>query len=90
MGILNRMSTEEFKVSGDDVVSFVKKIIKEGNARRIIVKNEEGNTIIEFPVTIGAAAALILPVLAALGAVAALVAKCTIVVERRDSLGGTP
>jgi len=78
------MTTEEFKVSGDDVVSFVKKIVKEGNARRIIVKNEEGNTIIEFPVTIGAAAALLLPVLAALGAVAALVSKCTIVVEKRE------
>lgn len=79
------MSKEEFKVSGDDVVSFVKKIIAEGNARKIIVKNEEGNTIVEFPVTIGAVGALILPALAALGAVAALVTKCTIVVERRDS-----
>ena len=79
------MSTEEFKVSGDDVVSFVNKVIKEGNARNIIIKNDEGNTIVEFPVTIGAAAALILPALAALGAVAALVTKCTIVVEKRDS-----
>ena len=78
------MSTEEFKVSGDDVISFVKKIIKEGNARKIIVKNEEGNTLIEFPVTIGAVGALILPTLAAVGAIAALVAKCTIVVEKRD------
>jgi hypothetical protein len=78
------MSTEEFKVSGDDVVSFVKKVIAEGNARRIIVKNEEGNTLVEFPVTLGAVGALLLPALAALGAIAALVAKCTIVVEKRD------
>lgn len=83
------MSTEEFKVSGDDVVSFVKKVIAEGNARRIIIKSEEGNTIVELPVTIGAVGALLLPALAALGAIAALVTKCTIVVERRDSLGGT-
>ena len=83
------MSTEEFKVSGDDVVSFVKKIIAEGNARKIIIKNEEGSTIVEFPVTICAVGALMLPALAAIGAVAALVTKCTIVVERRDSLGGT-
>lgn len=79
------MSTEEFKVSGDDVVAFVKKVIKEGNARKIIIKNEEGNTVIEFPVTIGAVGALILPTLAAVGAIAALVTKCTIVVEKRDS-----
>ena len=78
------MSTQKFNVSGDDVVSFVKKVIKKGNARRIIVKNEEGNTLIEFPVTAGAMAALLLPALAAVGAVAALVTKCTIVVDKRD------
>lgn len=78
------MSTEEFKVSGDDVMSFVKRIIKEGNARRIIIKNEAGNTLVEFPMTIGAVGALIAPLLAAVGAIAALVAKCTIVVEKRD------
>lgn len=78
------MSTEEFKVSGDDIVSFVKRIIKEGNTRRIIIKNEEGNTLIEFPVTIGAVGAIIAPFLAAVGAIAALVTKCTIVVEKRD------
>jgi len=81
--ILLNMTTEEFKVSGDDVVSFVKKVVAEGNARRIIVKNEEGNTIIEFPVTVGAVGALIVPALAALGAIAALVTKCTIVVEKK-------
>ncbi len=81
---MQTMSTEEFKVSGDDLVSFVKRIIKEGNARRIIIKNEEGKTLIEFPVTIGAVGVLLAPLLAALGAIAALVANCTIVVEKRD------
>ena len=78
------MSTEEFKVSGDDVVSAVKKLIKEGNARRISIKNEEGTTLIEFPVTIGAIGVLLAPAFAAVGAIAALVTKCTIVVEKRD------
>lgn len=82
------MSTEEFKVSGGDVVDAVKRIIAQGNARRIIIKNEAGATLIEFPLTlgaIGAIGAIIAPVLAAVGAIAALVTKCTIVVERRDT-----
>lgn len=78
------MSSEEFQISGEDVVSFIKKIIQEGNARRIIIKNEAGETMVEFPVTIGAVGALIAPLLAAAGAAAALVAKCTIVVEKRE------
>lgn len=78
------MATEEFKVSGDDVISTVKKIIAEGNARRIMIKNEAGDTLVEFPLTIGAVGALIAPLLAAIGAIAALVTKCTIVVEKRD------
>jgi len=78
------MSTEEFKVSGDDVVSFIKRLIQEGNARKISIKNDEGNTLVEFPVTIGAVGVLLVPVLAAAGAIAALVTKCTIVVEKRD------
>ena len=78
------MSTEEFKVAGDDIVSFVKKIIAEGNARRISIKRESGETLIEFPLTIGAVGAILAPVLAAVGAVAALVTRCTIVVEKRD------
>lgn len=78
------MATEEFKVSGDDVISTVKKIIAEGNARRIMIKNDAGETIVEFPLTVGAVGALIAPLLAAVGAVAALVTKCTIVVEKRD------
>jgi hypothetical protein len=78
------MSTEEFKVSGGDVIDTVKKIIAEGNARRIIIKNETGETVMEFPLTIGAVGALIAPLLAAVGAIAALLTKCTIVVEKRD------
>ncbi len=84
MGYTAGMATEEFKVSGDDVISTVKKIIAEGNARRIMIKNDAGETIVEFPLTVGAVGAFIAPLLAAVGAVAALVTKCTIVVEKRD------
>lgn len=80
------MSTEEFKVSGSDVVDAVKRILAQGNARRIIIKSEAGETLVEFPLTIGAIGALIAPVLAAVGAIAALVTRCTIVVERRDDV----
>jgi len=81
------MSTEEFKVSGEDVIKTVKQLIAEGNARRIIIKREDGSTLIELPLTIGAVGALIAPALAAVGAIAALVTKCTIVVERQGGAG---
>ncbi|MFH0952076.1 MAG: DUF4342 domain-containing protein [Patescibacteria group bacterium] len=76
-------SQEEFSISGDQVVAKVKELIKEGNARRIIIKNEAGETVIEIPVTIGVVGALLVPVLAAVGAVAALLTKCTIVVIKK-------
>lgn len=74
---------EEFKVSGEELIARVKELIKEGNARRIIIKNEKGKVLIEIPLTIGAVGALLAPVLAAVGAVAALVTKCTIVVVKK-------
>ncbi|NNC40566.1 MAG: DUF4342 domain-containing protein [Acidimicrobiia bacterium] len=74
--------TETFEVTGDDLVAKVKEIVHEGNVRRIIIKNEEGERLIEIPLTVGVVGALFLPALAAIGAVAALVAKCTIEVER--------
>lgn len=78
------MSTQEFQVSGEQLVNKVKSIINEGNIRRIIIKNEDGKTIVEFPVTIGVVGVLLAPWLAALGAIAALVTKCTIIVEKED------
>ncbi|MEK7187755.1 MAG: DUF4342 domain-containing protein [Patescibacteria group bacterium] len=76
--------TEEFVISGDEVMAKIKEIIKAGNARRIIIKNEAGDSVIEIPLTLGAVGALLLPTLAAIGAVAALVTKCTIVVVRKN------
>ncbi len=75
---------EEFKVSGEDVVKKIKELIKEGNIRRIIIKNEEDKVLVEFPLTIGVVGVALLPMWAAIGAVAALVTKCTIVVEKRE------
>ena len=76
---------EEFKVSGEEVLEKVKELIKEGNARRIIIKNESGEEIMQIPLTVGAVGAIIAPVLAAVGAVAALLTKCTIVVVKTGS-----
>jgi len=80
--------TEEFTVSGEAVISKIKELIREGNVRRIIVKNDEGRTLIEIPLTFGVVGTVLLPVWAALGAMAALVANFTIAVERRDSSDG--
>lgn len=81
---MEKQKKEEFKVSGEEVLRKIKEIVKAGNARRVIIKNEKGETIIEVPLTIGAVGAILLPTLAAIGVIAALVTKCTIVVERRD------
>jgi hypothetical protein len=76
--------TEEFKVNGEDLLKKVKDIIKEGNVRRITVKNKEGKTIVELPLTIGVVGAALVPLLAVVGTIAALVTECTIVVEREE------
>ncbi len=75
---------EEFTISGDKIVEKVKEIINEGSARRIIVKNEKREVVAEFPLTAGAVGVLIAPALAALGALAALLTKCTLIVERKE------
>ena len=79
---------ESFKVTGDEIMTKVKEIIKEGNARRIIIKNEKDETIIEFPLTIGAIGAVLAPVFAAVGTLAALATNCTILVEKRTDKEG--
>lgn len=76
--------TEEFTVNGEELLAKVKSLINEGNIRRLIIKNEKGEVLAEFPLTFGVVGALLAPMLAAIGTIAALVAKCTIVVERRE------
>ncbi len=78
----DKTRTEEYEVSGEMLVSKLRELIHEGNIRRIIIKNEAGDRLIEIPLTIGVVGSLLLPVQAAVGAIAALVARCTIVVEK--------
>ncbi len=76
--------TEELRVSGEGLVAKVKELIHQGNVRRIIVKNEEGRSLLEIPLTVGVVGAVLLPVMVALGAIAALAGSYTLVVEKRD------
>lgn len=73
---------EEFKLSGSELIDKIKSLIHEGNIRRIIIKNEEGKTMIEIPLTLGLVGMAVAPVLAAVGAIAALLARMTLVVEK--------
>lgn len=75
---------EEYSVRGEDLLTRVKELVREGNIRRITIRSDEGNTLIEIPLAIGVVGAMLLPVWAAIGAVAALVTNCTIAVERRE------
>lgn len=77
--------TETFSVSGDEVISKIKELLHEGNIRRIVLKDEKGVTLIEIPLTIGVIGAVLLPVWAAIGAIAAMVAKLTLIIERVES-----
>ena len=73
--------TESFKVAGNQLVDAVKKLLHEGNVRRVIIK-QEGKTVVEFPLTVGVIGAVLAPILAAVGAIAAVLSECTIEVER--------
>jgi len=74
---------DEYKVRGEELLAKVKDLVHEGNIRRIVIEND-GRTIMEIPVTLGVVGALLLPMTAAIGAVAAVVTECTIRVERAD------
>jgi hypothetical protein len=76
-----RTYKESFKVAADQLVDAVKKLIHEGNVRRVIIK-QEGRTVVEFPLTIGVVGTVFAPLLAAVGAIAALITECTLEVER--------
>ena len=74
--------TEEFKVEGEKLIAKIKELIHEGNIRKIIIKDKEGKTVMEIPMTFGIVGVLLAPQLAAIGAVAALLTEATIVVEK--------
>lgn len=75
---------ESFKVAGEDLLKRVKQLVHEGNVRRVVIK-QDGRTVAEFPVTVGVVGTLAAPELAALGALAAVLTRCTIEVEREDA-----
>ncbi len=80
-----KVHTEEFQVKGEEIVSKIKELLHEGNIRRVIIKNEEGRTMIDIPLTIGVVGVLLAPQLAAIGAIAALLAHGTVVVEKAEN-----
>jgi uncharacterized OB-fold protein len=79
-----KYTSEEYTVSGSNLVDRVRELLHEGNVTRVIVKDMAGKTLLEIPVTIGIVGVVLAPWLAALGVIAALVANCKIVVERRE------
>ncbi len=76
--------TEEFRVKGEELLAQIKKLIHEGNIRRVIIKDKDGKTVMEIPMTLGVVGALVAPQLAAIGAIAALVTEATLVVEKSE------
>ena len=81
--LLSAKQKEEFKVEGKHVVAKIKALIKEGNARKITVKDNKGKVILSLPVTAGVVGAILIPPLIVVGAIAALITECTISVERK-------
>jgi hypothetical protein len=77
--------TEEFRVDGEKLITKIKELIHEGNIRRIIIKDKEGKTVMEIPMTFGVVGVLLAPQLAAIGAIAALLTEATVVVEKADA-----
>jgi Domain of unknown function (DUF4342) len=84
--------SEEFQFSGDTLLAKIKELIHAGNVRRVIIRNEEGRTLVDIPLTLGVVGTLLAPQLAAIGAIAALVLHGSIVVEKQadDVSPGTP
>ena len=80
----SKKKTEEFVVDGEKLIAKVKELIKEGNVTRIIIKDHDDKVLVELPVSVGVVGVIFAPVLAALGAIAALVTECKIVVVRRE------
>jgi len=79
------MTVNEFKISGENLLKKVKELIEEGNVRKITIKDKTGKEVITFPLTIGVVGTVLAPVLAAVGALAALIGECAITVEREEA-----
>jgi hypothetical protein len=81
---MTKTKKESFRVSGEKLLEKVKELIREGNIRKISISDKHGKELMTFPLTIGVVGAVFAPVLAAVGAIAALVGECTITVEREE------
>ena len=79
-----KFRTEEFKVNGEELLAKIKQLMHESNIRRIVIKNKDGGTFMEIPLTVGVVGVLLAPTLAAVGAIAALVSEATVVVEKAE------
>lgn len=79
-----KFTSEEYTVSGNNLVDRIRELLHEGNVTRVIVKDEGGKTLLEIPASVGVVGVVLAPWLVALGVVAALVTKCKIIVERRE------
>ena len=75
---------EEFRIEGGKVLDMVKELIHAGNVRRIVLKNEEGKPLMEIPLTWGVVGAALLPIFAAVGALAAVATRMVVTVERNE------
>ncbi len=81
---MTKTTKEEFSIHGEQLLKKVKELIAEGNIRKITIKDKSGKELMTFPLTIGVVGAVFAPVLAAIGALAALIGECTITVEREE------
>jgi len=79
-----KKTTQTFNIKGEEVLAKVKEVIKEGNVRKISIKDKKGKIVVEFPMTVGVVGAVLAPMLAAVGAVAALLTECSISVEKEE------
>lgn len=79
-----KTTTESFKIHGENLLKKIRELISEGNIRKISIHDKEGKELMNFPLTIGVVGAVFAPVLAAVGALAALIGDCTITVEREE------
>lgn len=84
---MKKKDTNSFKTTGDDLLKKVKELIHEGNIRKITIIDKNKKTLVTFPVTIGVVGIALAPMLAAVGAIAAFVTECSIVVEREPERG---
>jgi len=79
-----KVRREEFKVNGEDLIAKIKELVHEGNIRKILIKDKDDRILLDIPLTFGVLGVLVAPQLAALGALAALVGKATIIVEMAE------